>query len=68
MALATNIEHHQRTKLIDVRYYFIKEKEEDRTIAINYVPTDSMIADKLTKAWTPARMKVFIKQMEMQRA
>ena len=66
-ALAKNPQHHHRTKHIDVRYHFIREKEEDGTIAIDYVPTEDMITDGLTKALTLARMKVFVEQMGMRR-
>lgn len=63
IALAKNPENHRRTKHIDIRYHYIREKEENGTIAIDYLPTEEMIADELTKALTPAKMKIFIKQL-----
>ena len=63
IALAKNPENHQRTKHIDVWYHYIREKEEDGTIAIDYLPTEDMLADGLTKPLTPAKMKIFVKQL-----
>lgn len=60
--LAKNPENHQRTKHINVRYLYIREKEKDDTIAIDYLPIEDIIADGLTKGLTPVKMKVFIKQ------
>lgn len=38
-----------RTKHIDVRFHHIREKIEDGTIKISYIPTGEMAADSLTK-------------------
>lgn len=35
---------------IDVRYHFIREKVENREIAVKYVPTECQRADIFTKA------------------
>ena len=48
--LSKNAEHHKRTKHIDVRYYFLREKQESGEISVEYVPTDLQKADGLTKA------------------
>ena len=48
---------------IDLFYDYIREKEEDGTIALDYLPKEDMIADDLTKDLTPTCMKVFIKQL-----
>ena len=40
IALAKNPENHQQTKHIDMRYHYIREKEEDGTIEIRYFPTE----------------------------
>ncbi len=63
IALAKNSKNHQRTKHLDVWYHYIWKKEEDGTIAIDYLPTKEMLADGLTKALTPTKMKIFIKQL-----
>lgn len=47
--LVLNPVHHNRTKHIDTRFHFIREKVADGTIVIKYVPTADMYADILTK-------------------
>ena len=43
----------RRTKHIDTKFHFIRERVEDGSVKIFYVPTDEMAADLLTKplAW-----------------
>ena len=38
-----------KTKHMDVRYYFVKDKIEDKTVTVMYLPTADMTADYLTK-------------------
>jgi hypothetical protein len=49
IAMAKNPVHHQRTKHIDVRYHFVRERVGRKDIAIEYVDTKSNMADLLTK-------------------
>jgi hypothetical protein len=49
MALANNPVQHNRTKHIDVRYHFIREKIRNGEINLIYCPTALMIADIMTK-------------------
>jgi hypothetical protein len=39
----------ERTRHVNIRYFFIKDKVESGEISIEYLPTESMIADILTK-------------------
>lgn len=48
--LIKNPEFHKRTKHIDVRYHFIREKFEDGFFELMYIPTKDQIADVFTKA------------------
>ena len=48
--LAESDGYRARSKHIDVRHHYIREKVNDSTIRINHVPTDQMVADNLTKA------------------
>jgi hypothetical protein len=41
-----------RTKHIDIRYHYIREKVADRSILIEYLPSLLMISDILTKPLT----------------
>ena len=38
-----------RTKHIDVRHFFIKEKIDNCEISVQFVPTNKQVADMLTK-------------------
>ena len=47
--LTRNNRHHKRTKHIDLRFFYCREKEEDGTIRSARVPTKLNIADSFTK-------------------
>jgi hypothetical protein len=47
-----------RTKHMDVRYHLIRELVQSNTIQVQYMPTESMVADILTK---PLDSKLFLK-------
>ena len=47
--LVRNPVMHQRTKHIELEHHYIREKYDDGTIVITYVPTHSQQADLLTK-------------------
>jgi hypothetical protein len=48
---------HPRTKHIDIRYHFIREKIENGTLEVIYCPTAEMTADILTKALAAFKFK-----------
>jgi hypothetical protein len=54
---------HARTKHIDIRYHFIREKIEDGTLEVVYCPTAEMTADVLTKALAAFKFKPLIKAL-----
>ena len=62
ISVANNPIIHARTKHIDIRYHFVREKVEDGTIQLKYCPTDEMIADILTK---PLPTQRFVKLREL---
>ena len=41
---------HQRTKHIDIRFHFTRERVQAGDVIVEYCPTDDMVADVLTKA------------------
>jgi IMP cyclohydrolase len=47
--MAKNPVNHERTKHIDIRYNFVRERVEDKTIVVKYLETTDMLADILTK-------------------
>jgi len=48
--LSKNPELHKRTKHIDIRYHFLREKYESGEISITYIPSEIQKTDILTKA------------------
>ncbi|KAG5326833.1 COPIA protein, partial [Acromyrmex heyeri] len=49
-ALIKNSTHHSRTKHIDIKYHFVREKYECGEIDVKYTPSENMYADILTKS------------------
>lgn len=49
IALAKNNRFHKRTKHIDLRYFYARDKENDGTIRAAKVPTAHNLADSMTK-------------------
>ena len=47
--LTRNPVQHSRSKHIDIRYHFIKERVEDGELKLEYVPTKEQLADIFTK-------------------
>lgn len=50
IALAKNPVSHAKSKHIDIRHHFIRDAVMDKIIWLQYVPTEEMTADSLTKA------------------
>lgn len=61
--LVENPEFHKRTKHIDVRYRFIREKYEDGIFDLQFVATDEQAADVMTKALPKNKHQYFCKLM-----
>src|SRR5690242_15694568 len=49
ISMAKNPSHHSRSKHIDIKYHFVREKVDNKEIKIRYCPTERMVADILTK-------------------
>jgi hypothetical protein len=49
IAIGSDFISNRRTKHIDIKYHFIREKVEDGVIRLQYIPTAEMVADCLTK-------------------
>lgn len=61
LKLIKNPEFHQRTKHIDIKYHFIREKFEEGIFDLAYVQTDKQKADLFTKALSSDRHQTLCK-------
>ena len=65
IALANIPVFHARTKHIDIKFHFLREKVEEGVIVLKYKPTDEMIADGLTKALGRTKHAVFLQGLNL---
>ena len=63
IALAKNPGDHPCTKHIQLCYHFICFAITDRQISLDYVPTQNMVADGLTKGLTGEKHKDFVSML-----
>lgn len=47
--LTKNPEFHKRTKHVEVKYHFVREKYQEGAVRIEHANTEDMIADIMTK-------------------
>nr|GEZ52294.1 putative RNA-directed DNA polymerase [Tanacetum cinerariifolium] len=65
IAILCNPVQHSRTKHIDVRYQFIKEKVEKGIVELFYVGTEYQLADLFTKALPEEMFKYLVRRLGM---
>jgi hypothetical protein len=63
--LSKNLQHHNRTKYIDVKYYFIWESSQNGLIQLIYISTDEMVTDIFTKSLLQNWYEKHIKRIDM---
>ena len=66
IALAKNSEFHKHTRHIDIRYHFVREKIEDGQVALEYCPTQDMLADIMTKPIPATQLCTLRSKLEIQ--
>ena len=49
IAMSKNHQFHGRSKHIDIKYHFVRDQVEKKTVTVLYCPTNSMLADLFTK-------------------
>nr|GEY05323.1 hypothetical protein [Tanacetum cinerariifolium] len=65
ISISCNLVQHSRTKHIDVRYHFIKEKVEKGIVELFFVRTEYQLADLFTKALPAERFKYLVRRPGM---
>nr|GEZ00420.1 copia protein [Tanacetum cinerariifolium] len=63
IAISCNPVQRSRTKHIDVRYHFIKEKVEKGIVELFFVRTEYQLADPFTKALPVERFKYLVRRL-----
>jgi hypothetical protein len=63
IAMSNNPITHKRTKHIDVRYHFVREKVESKEVELVYIPTQHQLADILTKPLSNIRLAMIRDRM-----
>nr|GEY28720.1 hypothetical protein [Tanacetum cinerariifolium] len=63
IAISCNPVQHSRTKHIDVRYHFIKEKVEKGIVELFFVEIEYQFADLFTKALPEERFKYLVRRL-----
>ncbi|GMF51959.1 unnamed protein product [Phytophthora fragariaefolia] len=62
MALAKNVGYQSRTKLIDIRYHFIREKVATGEVQLKYVESMNQLADFLTKGLSTKTLRYLLER------
>nr|GEZ76222.1 hypothetical protein [Tanacetum cinerariifolium] len=65
IAISCNLVQHSRTKHIDVRYHFIKEKVKKGIVELFFVETEYQLADVFTKALPVERFQYLVRRLGM---
>ena len=58
IAMTENPIIHKRSKHIDIKYHFTRERVEMGEVRLEYVATEHQLADMMTKALQPKRLAV----------
>ena len=66
ISIAHNPVLHDRTKHVEVDKHFIKEKIENGTICMSYLPTSEQVADVLTKGLPKRQFESLIGELAME--
>ena len=57
LLVVKNSEHHKRMKHLDLRFYWLRDVVANGYIAVQYMSTDIMPADVMTKALSRVKMQ-----------
>jgi len=61
-----NAHIYKRTKHINIAYYYIRDLCRSNCIRVDFVSSNKIIINKLTKLLFKEKFKIFVKQLELQ--
>jgi transposase InsO family protein len=67
LSVSKNPEHHGRMKHLRARYFWLRDEVDANTIQPLYIQTDEQLADMLTKALSPLKIRNFCGKIGLQR-
>ena len=65
IALIKNRQINERSKHIDIAYYYIRDLQKHKKVNINYIFINEMIIDDFTKSLIKQKFHKFLKLMNM---
>jgi len=68
IALAKNPQFHARTKHIDIQHHFVRDKVTEGAVELQYIGTESQVADGLTKALDKIKFERFRKAIGLEQS
>ena len=68
ISFAENSGFHARSKHIDVRHHFVRERIASHEVSVSYCPTSENTADLFTKALDKSKHEYFVSRLGMTRA
>ena len=67
ITIARNPEFHDRSKHIEIRHHFLRQKIEEGELGLEYTPTGDQVADILTKGLVREKHDRFAEAMGVRR-
>jgi len=65
IALTKNPHLTERSKHIDICYHYVRDLYDNKKIDVEYVPTNEMVADGLSKPLPKQKFNAFMRQIGM---
>ena len=63
ITIAYGNQQHSRTKHFDIQFYFLRDTIENNQILIQYLPTDQILVDILTKGLPGPKIKSLVNKL-----